>query len=271
MKSIWIIEKVAESNQPLILIPDGFPELFLNLKSGFEIWCRDGVMHRLDTISALGQLSQVAELRGKVGSRGIFVKFYPWAYHGLLNAPMDDIVDASSLLQDVSDIKNVTDIYSRFVTAESQNEQIELVERFLLHHLSRSSERSLPFVDLALKKMVGSRGSWTMDEYFQGVRCSRRYIEKQFKQRLGLPPSKYRSVLRMKEVSRRISENQYETLGQLSLESGFHDASHFTNQFYKYVGMTPKAFKDYMEEFPLINKQAYLQQIKHDELFMAHV
>lgn len=271
MKSIWVIEKVAESKEPLILIPDGFPELFLNLNKGFEIWCRDGAMHELETVSALGQLSQVAELRGHVGSKGIFVKFYPWAYHALLSAPMNDIVDASSLLQDVSEIRNVAEVYSRFVGSKSLNQRIELIERFLLNHLSRSSECGLPFVDLALKKMVGSRGSWSMDQYFQGVRCSRRYIEKQFKQRLGLPPSKYRSVLRMKEVSRRIAENQYETLGQLSLESGFHDASHFTNQFYKYVGMTPKAFKDYMSKFPLINKDAYLKQFEHDELLVVNV
>ena len=270
MKSIWVIEKVAESKEPLILIPDGFPELFLNLNKGFEIWCRNGEMHELSTVSALGQLSQVAELKGQLGSKGIFVKFYPWAYNFLVSAPMNDIVDASSLLKDVSDIRDINDVYTRFVDSESQDEQIELIERFLLDNLSLSEDHTLSFVDLTLKKMIGSRGSWSMDHYFAGVRCSRRYIEKQFKQRLGLPPSKYRSVLRMKEVSRRISENQYETLGQLSLEAGFHDASHFTNQFLKYVGMTPKAFKDYMSRFPLINKKAYLQQFEHDELLLVN-
>ena len=269
VKSIWLIEKVAYSGKPLILVPDGFPELFINLNKGFSMNCKDGTHYFLDSISALGQLSQVAELKGEIGSQGIFVKFYPWTYYSLLNAPLYEILDATSLMTDVSDVHNLADFHHQVLEREGLDEKVKVIESFLLRNILEPSRPTLPFVDYALKRMLGSRGALPMDEYFQSVKCSRRYIEKQFKTYLGLPPSKYRSILRLKEVSRRIAQGEFQTFGQLAMEAGFHDAAHFSNHFLKHVGLSPREYEVYMRSFPLQNKWKYLEQFDYDAEALA--
>jgi AraC family transcriptional regulator len=64
-----------------------------------------------------------------------------------------------------------------------------------------------------------------------------------FKQAARLPPHQYVLRCRM-EYARQLLTETKETLIDIGLQVGCADRSHFTVLFHKYVGLTPKAYRD---------------------------
>lgn len=64
-----------------------------------------------------------------------------------------------------------------------------------------------------------------------------------FKYATGLAPHRYVIACRMEEAKRLLAETA-ETLIDIGLHVGCADQSHFTALFHKYVGLTPKAYRD---------------------------
>jgi len=64
-----------------------------------------------------------------------------------------------------------------------------------------------------------------------------------FKQAIGMAPHQYVITCRMEEAKRLLAKTE-ETLSSIGLQVGCADQSHFTALFHKYVGLTPKAYRD---------------------------
>jgi transcriptional regulator GlxA family with amidase domain len=67
-------------------------------------------------------------------------------------------------------------------------------------------------------------------------------FERKFKQEYKEVPIKYIQRIRMDAACQLLAMTQL-SIAQVSRETGFYDSSHFSNQFCKYTGQTPKAFR----------------------------
>lgn len=74
------------------------------------------------------------------------------------------------------------------------------------------------------------------------VSLSVKQFERKFKQEYGDVPVKYIQRIRL-DAARQLLAMTRLTIAQVSRETGFYDSSHFSNQFCKYTGLTPKAFR----------------------------
>jgi AraC-like DNA-binding protein len=74
------------------------------------------------------------------------------------------------------------------------------------------------------------------------VSLSVKQFERKFKQEYGDVPIRYIQRIRLDAASQLLVMTRL-TIAQVSRETGFYDSSHFSNQFYKYTGDTPKAFR----------------------------
>lgn len=74
------------------------------------------------------------------------------------------------------------------------------------------------------------------------VSLSVKQFERKFKQEYGDVPVRYIQRIRL-DAARQLLAQTRLTIAQVSRETGFYDSSHFSNQFYKYTGDTPKAFR----------------------------
>jgi AraC-like DNA-binding protein len=74
------------------------------------------------------------------------------------------------------------------------------------------------------------------------VSLSVKQFERRFKQEYGAVPVQY--ILRIRlDAARQLLAGTRLSIAQIGRETGFYDNSHFTHQFHKYTGLSPKAFR----------------------------
>ena len=75
------------------------------------------------------------------------------------------------------------------------------------------------------------------------VGVSRSYFAEQFKQAMGISPHQYVIQQRI-EKAKRLLKEQTLTIAELALECGFASQSHLNKAFRKYMGTTPKNYRE---------------------------
>lgn len=71
---------------------------------------------------------------------------------------------------------------------------------------------------------------------------SLRQFERKFKREYGAVPVQYIQRIRL-DAARQLLASTHLSIAQISRETGFYDSSHFSHQFQKSTGLTPKAFR----------------------------
>ena len=69
-----------------------------------------------------------------------------------------------------------------------------------------------------------------------------KHFERKFKQQYGEVPVRYIQRIRLDAASQILAMTSL-SIAQVSRETGFYDSSHFSNQFCKYAGDTPRNFR----------------------------
>jgi AraC-like DNA-binding protein len=67
-------------------------------------------------------------------------------------------------------------------------------------------------------------------------------FERRFKKEYGAVPTQYIQRIRL-DAARQLLAGTRLSIAQISRETGFYDSSHFSHQFHRYTGFTPKAFR----------------------------
>jgi AraC-like DNA-binding protein len=67
-------------------------------------------------------------------------------------------------------------------------------------------------------------------------------FERKFKQEYGMVPIQYIQRIRL-DAARQLLAVTRLPIAKISRETGFYDSSHFSHQFTKYTGLSPKAFR----------------------------
>jgi len=83
--------------------------------------------------------------------------------------------------------------------------------------------------------------SITLDKLEVLFKINKFNLQRDFKKRIGLSPAEYLNVIRIENAKQLFHTSA--TLADIALNSGFHDQSHFTHSFAKYVGITPGVYK----------------------------
>ncbi len=68
-------------------------------------------------------------------------------------------------------------------------------------------------------------------------------FERKFKKEYGAVPIQYLQRIRL-DAARQLLVVTRLPISRISAETGFYDGSHFTNQFTKYTGLSPKAYRE---------------------------
>lgn len=271
VKSIWYLERleVHETDQPLLIVSDGFPELLFSIEKRLIIKYPDGPVLTSGESTFLSQLSSTAEFDAEAGFKGIFVKIYPWVSRLFCHIPQDEIVDA---LVDQGNLPDQLQ-WIRSAPIRSLNDDQNIlqqiknsIEKYITETIHNASMTIPPALHWMVKNILSHRGMITIDSASQGINSSRRYVERVFNSYLGLPPDFYNQLIKTKEITRRISSGEFTTYSELSSSFDFYDSAHFCNHFKKKIGMSPSQFKKYMDHFPILEKETYIRQFIYDEL-----
>jgi AraC-like DNA-binding protein len=78
------------------------------------------------------------------------------------------------------------------------------------------------------------------------VHMSVRTFERRFQGRFHLTPQRYLKKLRLRIASRALVYTR-QSLAEVALGCGFSDQSHFTREFRRYFGRTPREYRDHYD------------------------
>lgn len=101
-----------------------------------------------------------------------------------------------------------------------------------------------PLVEQVLVQIQKTAGKESVEQTAFGIQYTPRQIEHVFRQQFGYGPKRYGQLLRLQEAVTAMRENETVTLAQISYDSGYADPSHMLREFKRFIGMTPKTFRE---------------------------
>lgn len=139
---------------------------------------------------------------------------------------------------------------------ESRTEKkVNMVEQLLLNQLE--DKKYVPsFIDIAIDMMNRSLGCEPITKVTKKLNVSERYFQKKFKEIVGITPSEYNRIVRFNNLFSQFDtedQNNYKTLVALF---NYYDLAHFSKDFKKYCGETPKKF--HLDKFKFV-KEAFIK------------
>lgn len=87
---------------------------------------------------------------------------------------------------------------------------------------------------------------WNVEQLAGSIGISESHLQKLFKDEIGLSPIKYVRNLRFEKAAELLTDRRFLQIQEICQEVGISDQSHFTRDFKKRYGKTPKQYrKDY--------------------------
>lgn len=128
------------------------------------------------------------------------------------------------LFDSVGEIVGVEGVYRHTKTNQATLDQI-LPLPAAIECIMENYRRKIDVPELAAKASLSVNG-----------------FERKFKQAYGSAPRPYLQRIRL-DAARQLLAVTRLSISQISRETGFYDQSHFSHQFLKYTGLSPKAFR----------------------------
>ncbi|WP_405413037.1 DUF6597 domain-containing transcriptional factor [Maribacter sp. Asnod1-A12] len=150
-----------------------------------------------------------------------------------------------------ADLKDFEGLYKN---ENDSIKKIKMVEQLLVEQLD--NKRFVPnFIDIAIDIMDQSLGCYRITEIVKKLNVSERYFQKKFKEITGISPSVYNRIVRFNNLFSQYNiedKNNHQTLLALF---NYYDLAHFSKDFKKYCGESPKQF--HLDKFKFI-KEAFV-------------
>ena len=179
------------------------------------------------------------------------VNLTPLGAHRLLGTAMHElanrVVDLDDLLGPAS-----ARLSEQLAEAPRWAERLALVEAELAPRLA-DAEQAAPDVDWALRRLAADERT-AVGDLCAEIGCSRRHLERRFRDRVGLSPAAYGRVVRFERAVARIDSRRRAPWrdsdgdglpaergrwGELALECGYFDQAHMNRDFRAFAGATP--------------------------------
>ena len=238
------------SPEPLLsqfVIPNGYVELVIHLS---DLHCDLLSENRWDqspdyTIIGLYTRPYEVQFRSHVSTFGI--RFKPEGIYNLFGIP------ASLFSQRFEDMELVLgnhfrDYCSRLRESENIGQKLSLTRQYLMDQLQKHHPE-ITYLNRAadMIRMAGSTSK--VDELPGKVYISRRQLEREFREKVGVSPKQYMRIARLNEINRYLQAGSDFNFSHLSMEAGFADQAHLCREFKTFTGVPPVKFLESIEQF----------------------
>ena len=217
----------------------GSIEVMFNLGNGIWQTARGDEFVTTPPIELWGQIIRPLAFRS-LGKNIMFgIRFYPHTASLFLK---DDVTLFNDHVTDFTVVagKSVRTLYVRLQETALLNEQIELVEEFLLKRLSVSGKKLnwLPVMNSLITELKQDVLIDNIENIASRYGLTSRYLQKLFLQYTGLTPKLYHKINRFQKSLVLVSKRNL-SLTSIAHECGYFDQSHFIRDFKSFTGLLP--------------------------------
>ena len=225
----WILE----DNRPKTVqrvVPDGRPELILNLGQPFEC-LRDGQWVVQPRCFLAGQLEGPLLLRTSGAASILGIRFHPQGAGQLFGIPMQELTGSMTPLGDLSRGPGLREVSNAGSVAELEAALLKL-EKGVEDRVVDEAVRQLADPLLGVARDVGKLAA--------RLGVSSRQLARRFKARVGLSPKRFARIQRFQRVFQTIGEDGA-GWADAAIACGYYDQAHLIRDFRDFSGAAPSA------------------------------
>lgn len=119
--------------------------------------------------------------------------------------------------------------------------RFRIVEEFLINEF-QSQMTVNPCVAFAIGEMTERPDAISIAKMNAKIGYSQKHFTDMFRRQVGVTPKSYLKIMRFQKAVRTIDATPDLDWGQIALECGFYDQSHFINDFKHFSGFTPEHY-----------------------------
>lgn len=229
------------------VVPNGYIELIVHLS---DLHCELLDNSKFNSspdflLIGLYSLPYQVNFKGAVDVFGI--RFKPEGLHQIFGIPASEFVSNYVDIESLS-LRRFRDHCNILKDKNSIGEMIKHTEYFFRMNL-KESKINLYYLNLAVDLIRKSDGLISVNDLSNKVFISKRQLEREFKQKIGMSPKSYIRLARLNKVNRLIIEGKRIDLSDLSFICGFSDQAHFIRDFKEFTGEAPKVFINKLDQF----------------------
>jgi AraC-like DNA-binding protein len=233
VQSLWTLEHDGQGAMPQRVVPDGHPELILNLDQPFE-FLQSGEWHGQPRCFLAGQIDGPLLLRPRGPAKILGVRFRPHGAAKVFGPVMRELTGRFTPVEDLSHA-----LSRDLDRALDSGNPVACVEAALKRAENASHLRE-PMVPEAVQRIILARGGWDLGPLVAELGLSVRQFERRFHANVGLPPKLFCRMQRFIHVFRAIGEQPCNWV-DTAVDCGYYDQAHLIRDFRNFSGETPAA------------------------------
>ena len=237
VESVWSFESPAQlpEHEQAIVIPSGKSVLLWNYQGTYaHVMGGQTFHHPLYDLHLVGPHNKTIALRGPEPVSSIGITFKPYGYYAIAGPSLPKLVNH---IQSVSKLNQA----GKAVLSNYTDDRSDSVHQLLTWVYERirfnADKRIIHIVDA----IDHHQGNIRIQAIFAGISGSQRYLNKLFKNQVGLTPKAYASIVRLQEMYSLYIRDQ-QTHNKDRLYDLYYDESHFLQHFRKVFESKPKQF-----------------------------
>ncbi|MCG6145827.1 helix-turn-helix domain-containing protein [Leptospira bandrabouensis] len=122
------------------------------------------------------------------------------------------------------------------------------IQEFLIY-MKNLLNRENPIVNYVVSQIQIQKGQYFIQEIFEDIGYSKRYIDKLFQSYVGVSPKLISSIERFQSIYKTWAKTDIIHFQKLGLLDLYYDQSHFIKEFKKYTGHSPNRFTSKENQF----------------------
>jgi len=197
---------------------------------------------KLSTAGITGITDSYKIFKNSADTGTVLVYFTETGFTHFAANPANELFNLSISLDDIFDKSGVNQVEEKLAFAVTDQERIEIVERFLVSQLKVTTTDKLIYE--AVKLINQTNGTIRIQELNNKLCISQSPFEKRFRKVVGTTPKKFSSIVRFNSVL--INLHKTRSLSEICYDNNFFDQAHFIKDFKHFTGDTPENFKRFL-------------------------
>ncbi|SEW29154.1 AraC-type DNA-binding protein [Chitinophaga sp. YR573] len=235
----YVVVTIDKDINNEIFYPSGYIDFVVNFSNGNAATIISGKHQDTPEFELLGHLTVPARLNATKGTTVLIARMYPYACSIFFPNPISDFTNSATNVSDVYS-KEMRDLYELTMYADSIDQKINLLESFFIQKLKKQEKqyRKIQQLSLICQHILTTGEGFNLKQLSSSTGLSKRYIQKQFFEMVGLTPGTFYASYRFnKSLQQVLSTNS--SLTSIAYECGYYDQAHFIKEFNKFTGISP--------------------------------
>ncbi|MCA1757261.1 MAG: helix-turn-helix domain-containing protein [Bacteroidales bacterium] len=222
---------------PSSISPSGYPELIFQF--GDPVLIKIGSMEKGSVPLALiaGQITRPVNLTFSGMLQCFCVKLMPYSLRAIFRVNSSSFTDSTTDMGEVDPGLNQY-LFHKLTDAGNDMERVRIIETTLRKMLRINSD-SINALSSSVLKHCLSVDKLNYGEIIANSGASRRTLERNIKQDIGLTPKKFLKIIRFNRAFSMLKERSDMNLQDIAYLNGYYDLPHFINEFREYSGCSP--------------------------------